>query len=435
MGDSLGPFNLLLLALPGIALKIAVRVMYAQRSFAAADPLRILLQAASTVMLVLAALGGTLGILGPPTSIGVVVLGWIPALAVSLVVVLMVIDRYRRGEHRALVWSVALAAERNIPLPEAARAFADEMQNDSGARALLLANSLERGQPLSIAVREARLKVAPSLRLSIEVGETLGMLAPALKQQLGESAETDSLLRSTIARMYYLYIVLLVLAGVTTFVMLKIVPVFQKMFEEFGLKLPAMTRSLINVCNYFLTHGWYISAPFILVGQILALVLGLAGVLFFVGWLPRDLPIVWRLFRRYDGALVLRSLALAVRRGAKLVDALYLIAEVYPIRRMRPGLIRAAQRAAQGAAWPEALRRERLITQTDVAVLSAAERADNLAWALEEMADSAIRRQAYWLQAALHVLYPPVVLVVAAMVAFFVVGLFLPLIALIQGMT
>jgi type II secretory pathway component PulF len=435
MGDSLGPFNLLLLALPGIALKIAVRVMYAQRSFAAADPLRILLQAASTVMLVLAAIGGTLGVLGPPTSISIVVLGWIPTLAVSLVVVLMVIDRYRRGEHRALIWSVALAAERSIPLPEAARAFADEMQNDSGARALLLADSLERGQPLSIAVREARLKVAPSLRLSIEVGETLGMLAPALKQQLGESAETDSLLRSTIARMYYLYVVLLVLAGAMTFVMLRIVPVFQKMFEEFGLKLPPMTTLLINVCNYFVTHGWYMSAPFILVGQALAVVLGIAGILFFVGWLPRDLPIVWRLFRRYDGALVLRSLALAVRRGAKLVDALYLIAEVYPIRRMRPGLIRAAQRAAQGAAWPEALRRERLITSTDVAVLSAAERADNLAWALEEMADSAIRRQAYWLQTVLNVMYPPIVLVVAAVVGFFVIGLFLPLIALIQGMS
>lgn len=435
MGDSLGPFNLLLLALPGIALKIAVRVMYAQRSFAAADPLRILLQAGSTVMLVLAALGGTLGILGPPTSLPVVFFGWIPALTVGLVVVLMVIDRYRRGEHRALVWSVALAAERNIPLPEAARAFADEMQNDSGARALLLADSLERGQPLSIAVRDARLKVAPSLRLSIEVGETLGMLAPALKQQLGESAETDSLLRSTIARMYYLYIVLLVLSGVTTFVMLRIVPVFQKMFEEFGLKLPAMTTLLIKVCNYFVTHGWYMSAPFILVGQAFAMVLGIAGVLFFVGWLPRDLPIVWRLFRRYDGALVLRSLALAVRRGAKLVDALYLIAEVYPIRRMRPGLIRAAQRAAQGADWTDALRRERLITRTEVAVLAAAERADNLAWALEEMADSAIRRQTYWLQAALNVLYPPVVIAVAAMVAFFVIGLFLPLIALIQGMT
>jgi type II secretory pathway component PulF len=51
------------------------------------------------------------------------------------------------------------------------------------------------------------------------------------------------------------------------------------------------------------------------------------------------------------------------------------------------------------------------------------------------MADSAIRRQAYRLQLALHCLYPVAVLMLGAVVAFFVVGLFLPLIALIQGLS
>src|SRR5262249_6506098 len=39
--------------------------------------------------------------------------------------------------------------------------------------------------------------------------------------------------------------------------MLKIVPVFQKMFEEFGLKLPAMTTLLINISNWVVKHGWW----------------------------------------------------------------------------------------------------------------------------------------------------------------------------------
>ena len=69
------------------------------------------------------------------------------------------------------------------------------------------------------------------------------------------------------------------------------------------------------------------------------------------------------------------------------------------------------------------------------AVLGAAERADNLAWALEEMADSAIRRQAYRLQLALHCLYPVAVLLIGFVVAFFVIGLFLPLVELIHGLS
>jgi type II secretory pathway component PulF len=51
------------------------------------------------------------------------------------------------------------------------------------------------------------------------------------------------------------------------------------------------------------------------------------------------------------------------------------------------------------------------------------------------MADSAIRRQTYRLQLALHCLYPLVLLLLGGLVAFFVIGLFLPLISLIQGLS
>jgi type II secretory pathway component PulF len=158
------------------------------------------------------------------------------------------------------------------------------------------------------------------------------------------------------------------------------------------------------------------------------------GGLYFIGWMPRDLPGIWRLFKRYDGALVMRGLALAVRTNLSLVQALHLLAGTYPIKHVAWRLAFVTERVQQGANWQASLASTGLISRADAAVLTAAERADNLAWALEEMA-ACIRRQAYRLQLTLHCFYPVAVLVLGMVVAFFVIGLFLPLLALIQGLS
>ncbi len=435
MNESLGVFNLVLLALPGIALKIAVRIMYGRRSFVAADPLKVLLTVSSTVLLVLAAVGFLGGLAGPTSSPAAFLLTWVPALVAFTVIILMSIDRYRRGEHRALVWTLAAAAKCGVPLPEAARAFADETQDDTGARALVLAQSLEQGMPLSAAASTARLRLATPMIVAVRVGEALGMLGPAMRQQLDDSTDADSTLRTVIARLCYLWAVILILTGVITFVMLKIVPVFHKMFQEFGLELPVMTKILINVSNWFVTYGWWLTAPFTMLLSALALAGMLWGGLYFIGWFPRDLPIIWRFFKRYDGALVMRGLALAVRRQIPIAHAMQLLADTYPIRRVGRLLGGVTAKSVQGLNWQSSLAATGLISRADAAVLAAAERADNLPWALEEMADSAIRRQAYRLQLALHCLYPIAILLLGFVVAFFVIGLFLPLIELIQGLS
>jgi type II secretory pathway component PulF len=168
----------------------------------------------------------------------------------------------------------------------------------------------------------------------------------------------------------------------------------------------------------------------------LSFVLFTLAVLFaFIGWFPRDLPLIWRVFRRYDGALVMRGMALAVRRNVPIPQALTLLKETYPLQQIALQLERAGERVTQGQDWCDSLRRTGLIGQADVAILSAAQRAGNLDWALEEMADSALRRQTHKLQTLIQLLFPVILLLLGGLVFFIVVGLFLPLISLIEGLT
>jgi type II secretory pathway component PulF len=266
------------------------------------------------------------------------------------------------------------------------------------------------------------------------VGESLGMLGPAMRQQIQDISEVDALLRRVAIRFFYLFFVIAALVSVLTFIMLRIVPVFQRMFEEFGLKLPTMTIVLIDASDWIVRVGWIVLLPVMLVALLLGLFILFQGVMSLTGWFPRDLPLVWRFFRRYDGAVVMRGLALAVRRGQPMPEGLKLLAATYPIRRIGRQVAIAHARVMQGADWRHSLLLAGILTHTDAAVLAAAERVGNLPWALEEMADSTLRRQLYGLQVAMQLLYPVLVVLVAGVVGFIVIGLFLPLIALIQGL-
>ena len=479
MDGSLGAFNMILLAVPGIALKIAVRAFYGRQRLLARDPLEATLSLAGTLLIVLAVLGTIIGLIGVWWLL--IVLG-----ILLLVAYLMVVDRLRRAEHRALLWSLATAAEKGIPLSEAARAYADETLGHTGSRALRLALALEQGQPLPAAAAAARLRMNPAMRLAVGLGESLGTLGPAMKQQLDDAQQGEGAVRDSVVRFAWLGLVVIVLAGINTFVMLKIVPVFERMFMEFELELPAPTVLLIDMCKRIVEPAGILLAiaglaMFLLVvllaaGLIILLIervrggdrregmplhwrliaivaIGLAILIliafpfsipvvmllavasFLAGWLPRDLPVVWRIFRRYDGALVMRGLAVGIRRGLPLPQALAAVTDHYPIRRICRLLNVVSAEISFGHVWHQSLERSKLISGADAAVLAAAERVGNLPWALEEMAESAIRRQLYRTQLVLQFLFPPVLLLIGGFVAFVITSLFLPIIALIQGLT
>src|SRR5947208_1292253 len=118
MTSALGPFTLILLLAPAIALKIAVRVLYGRRRLAVADPLQMFLSLAGTLMLALALLGVIMGLTVISFSPVVILCVVLPILIGLIILALMVLDRVRHAEHRAIVWSLAAAAERGVPLAE-----------------------------------------------------------------------------------------------------------------------------------------------------------------------------------------------------------------------------------------------------------------------------------------------------------------------------
>jgi type II secretory pathway component PulF len=199
------------------------------------------------------------------------------------------------------------------------------------------------------------------------------------------------------------------------------------MFSEFGLELPAVTQWLIAIASQS------VYAIPVVYPALLMLLLLLCS--YIIRWSRYELPGLNWFWLRSDGALVMRALSFAVQQGRELGPALRLLAQQYP----RPSVARRLERAVEGidrgTDWCDALRSEGLLTSTDAALLQAAQRVGNLAWALDEMSEGSLRRWAFRWKILVDIAFPLLILVLGLLVMFIVIGLFLPLVSLIQGLS
>jgi type IV pilus assembly protein PilC len=266
----------------------------------------------------------------------------------------------------------------------------------------------------------------------VSAGETMQCEAAALKElSRNEHGELNTVWRTCIDRLSYLAAVLIVMAFVVTFVMIKIVPEFEQIFHEFELELPRLTQLAIAISYFFVN---VLAVPIFLLGfvaVVAAIVVGLCYLFDYpaMAWLGD------RIFRGRRTADVLRILAIAIEHRQPLDGVLVRLRRVYPARSVRRALQQAHAVVASGADWRDALARYRLVTPAEQGLLKTAERAGNLPWVLRTIAARNDRRAVYRLSAAVQVIYPLVILVLGILVAFFVVALFVPLVKLIEGLS
>lgn len=411
------------LILLGLGLRMALRLCYGARGPAMTDAIYDFISLVSWVLIGLGIIPAMLA--SVLSFIGIII---VIIAAVSFVEIVV---QHRAAQRRSVGSLLKLYVERKMHLDASVLLSTYSMRGIVGRAARRMFAELDSGVPLATAVSRHQRALPRGAIAYVASGATIQAEAAVLKElSRTDEREFTTIWRSCMDRLLYLCCVLVVLVVVLAFLMIRIVPVFRDIFQEFDLSLPAMTELAISISEYFVT---FLGVPTLVFAVIFLLSAFVVGIL-----LLCDVPVVQivgdEVFRNRRYADILRILAVAADERQPLIAVLERLSRVHPSLVVSGRLALAAESVRAGGSWQDALTRQRLLQPAEAALLKSAEQTGNLAWALRSVADRRERKSIYRMTAALHILYPIVIVFLGCVVGFFVVSLFIPVISLIQSL-
>src|SRR5437588_2102496 len=117
---------------------------------------------------------------------------------------------------------------------------------------------VEAGLPLSDSLARHPKIFGPLYVSMVRSGEAGGLLESALQRTADQLEKEDALRRQVRAAMVYPAVVISFALAVLLALVAFIVPVFAKVFKDFGGKLPALTQFTVGFSN-FITSQWYVA--------------------------------------------------------------------------------------------------------------------------------------------------------------------------------
>jgi type IV pilus assembly protein PilC len=161
----------------------------------------------------------------------------------------------------------------------------------------------------------------------IKAGEAGGSLEVILRRLAEFKERTQKLKNKVIGAMMYPIMVVLFTIGILTFIMLKIIPEFQKIFAEFDIELPAMTKLLMAISDRVCSL-WFLF-PLIPIAMVLFVSLVCKFRAGRMGWhlYLLKLPIMGKLVEKANMARTTRTLGALVASGVPIIEGLTITRE------------------------------------------------------------------------------------------------------------
>jgi general secretion pathway protein F len=332
------------------------------------------------------------------------------------------------GEQALLLRQLATLNQAGLPLEEALGVVAEQSDSRRARRLMagLRARILE-GRSLGQALREIPGAFPALVPASVEAGEAAGQLGPVLLRLADYTESRQNLGQKVWLALLYPFLVAVVAIVVLSVLLAVVMPKVLSVFRDMDAELPAITEFLLGLSGLLSDYG------FALLGVIMASVILLA-----LAWrneglgrrlerLILALPLIGRLMSKSEAARLSRTLGLLVGSGVPVVDAMGSARAVIGMRSLRDVLDDARERVREGEELGRSLARSKRLDGLMIRMISAGEQAGKLDSMLERCADTLEDDVRTRLATLVGLMEPLMILLVAGMVLFIVLGIMTPI--------
>jgi type IV pilus assembly protein PilC len=219
---------------------------------------------------------------------------------------------------------IATMMASGVPMVQSFDIIADGQKNPRFKNMLVdVKQGIEGGQSLHEALGRYPVQFDELYRNLVRAGESAGVLDTVLDTVATYKERTEAIKKKIKKALFYPIMVLCVALLVSMIMLLFVVPVFAKTFQDAGAALPAPTQVVVSASRFMQSYWWVVIG--VIVGSVVALTMAKRRSLKFAHFLDRvslKLPVMGNILRQSAIARFARTLGVTFHAGVPLVEAL-----------------------------------------------------------------------------------------------------------------
>jgi type IV pilus assembly protein PilC len=261
----------------------------------------------------------------------------------------------------------------------------------------------------------------------VKAGESSGMLDEILNRVATYLEKTSALQRKVKSAMVYPIAVISISIAITIFLLVKVVPTFQGIFDMLGGGLPMPTQILILVSN--MMRKWFVFGLISIIVLIFALnryAKTEKGKLFFDN-LVLKLPVFGDLVRKVSVAKFSRTLSTLVKSGVPILGSLDIVAKTSGNKVVEVAVNNSKKAVREGKNLAEPLSKSAVFPPMVVRMISVGEQAGELEKMLSKIADFYDEQVDAAVAGLTSIIEPMIILFLGVIVGGIVLSIFLPI--------
>ena len=323
-----------------------------------------------------------------------------------------------------------------VSIVDAFGMLAEQTQNSALRGAIEATHSdISKGDTLAAAMRK-RGGVFPQMLCNmVEAGEASGSLDKSF-DRMATQFEKDAKLESAVKKaMIYPIVLIVVMIGVVCAMMLFVIPRFVGMFDEIGGELPAITKALMAVSNFFVHYWWAIAIAAI------GIVVGYKT--FYATQNGKELidriklriPALGPVQIKSACAKLGRTLCTLLGAGVPMVDALDITARSMDNEMYRKAMKDAKDQVTRGVPLSRPLKTCGLFPPMIIHMISIGEETGNIEQMLTNVAEYYEEDVQNATESMMALMEPAIIIVMAGVVGFLVLAMLSPMFSLYESLS
>ncbi len=338
--------------------------------------------------------------------------------------------RYRLplGELAIFTQQLASLLVAGLPLVQCLEAMQDQTE-DPCFKVILrdVRQDIASGNSFSSSVKKFP-RSFPSLFISmIEAGEASGALAEILGKVAGYFESSVKLTKKVKSAMTYPIAVIALAIALVNVLLIFVIPVFAKMFDDFGAKLPTPTIMLIDLSNFMKAYWWLIAIACVIIYKILQRFVETPR-----GRRLKDeslikAPIFGNLIHKIALSRFCRTYATLIRSGVPILRTLEIVAAASGKVQVEDACVEIAKHVSQGGQVSEVLASNSFFPPMMKHMVKAGEATGNVDGMMGKIADFYDTETETTVSALTSLIEPMLIVFLGVVVGAIVMAMFLPI--------